>query len=150
MAIKPIDETATINVIYHGDTAIDTEASDMDAYMAAAAKDPGCWKEYVKAKSGEKITQFVVGVIPPAELCAIEDIEGVNMRMWRCFTAALRDIIDGPALETAKKKEVPKVRGRVDPDWLARVFGGRNRMVAIQIGMLAYAWQLFTEDDARP
>ena len=60
-------------------------------------------------------------------------------------------IEDGPMLETAEKKEVPKsTDGRVSESWLRRVFGGRNRAVAIQVGMLAWAWQRFAGDDAPP
>ena len=151
VATKPMDESTTITVVYHGDEAIDLEESDVETYEEKKFDDPGCWRKYLKPKAGEKITQFEIGVIPPNQMSAIQDIPGINLRIWRAFLASLHDIIDGPTLETTKhQREVPKAGDLVDQEWMNRVFGGANFKVAQEIGALAYKWQQFAGEDAHP
>jgi hypothetical protein len=145
MAIKPISADATVDVIYSGDEAIDIEASDLAAYDVQRTKAPGCWRELVRAKDGERITRFTVGVIPSGKLCAIEDAtqDHLRERFWRCFLEGLVDIKDGPEVKRDRS-------GKIDRQWLEQVFVGVNRAVALDVGAQAWLWQQFGEDDARP
>lgn len=159
MAIKPIRSDQTITVVWSGDPAIDIDESIRRAGVGALelgkrlGADPASWREHYTMRPGEAPTEFVIGVIPPSMLSAIEDDAllgkpeyAARTLRWECFKAALRDIRNGP-IERVKVdgkwvERVPRVGDRVDPAWLEDVFSGANRECALAIGATAWAWQM--------
>lgn len=163
--LKPIDPDATIGVISIFDPSIDNRGDEnFDKFYGSKdgggvhSKSPEKWRDYITAKSGETITEYKVGTIPSYKMNEIEDKHrpGSSQHFWECFIWGLRDIVDGPTMETTdasgkKKFTVPKLPdGRVDPEWLGNIFSRGNRKVALSVGMYAFSWQRFSVDDARP
>ena len=135
------------------------------AYQAQRMRDPGSWRELIAVRDGHQPTEFIIGVIPPSVLTRIEDEcrlgradERTRELCWRSFLACLRDIRHGPTTEVLgsdgqRNQGVPRklVDGHeyVDPDWLSRTFVGPLREVAIEIGLVAWAWQQLTPGDVK-
>lgn len=165
--LKPIDPDATIGVICVLDDAIDSATEGFETFFGKTdkrddtgihIKSPEKWREHITSKPGEKITEYIIGTIPSARMNEIQDKypEGDDRHFWECFLWSLRDIVDGPTMETTDpagrpKAIVPKLPdGRVDPEWLEKIFIRAYRKIALNIGMHAYIWQRFGADDARP
>lgn len=179
---KPLSPDATVSLVWVSDPAIDDEAVIIESvdngeggtkeqrtnrvamYGAKAIMDPGSWRDILKFKDGQKPAEFVIGVIPPAELNAIEDEcrpgtdqARIKELQWRCFLAALRDIRNGPMAERkidgTKRRLVPKEERngieRVEQAWLEETFIRKLRKCALFIGGLAYRWNQLSEDDAK-
>lgn len=166
---KPIDPLSTIGVVSVLDPAIDVDGGEWEKFFGKSEdptdrglrlQSPEKWRECVAPVSGQKITEYIIGAIPAAKMNEIEDkLHGDSRRQlfWECFLWSLRDIVDGPTVETTdattgrQKFVVPKLKsGRVDPDWLNKIYVYSNRKIALDIGMQAYLWQMFGNDDARP
>lgn len=143
--IKAIDPESKVTVVWEKDPAVDPEASDLEGFASAMAKNPGAWRDMLKFKEGAKPTEFVLGIIPPAELLDIEDGGGLMTRLWRCALHSVREIRNGPW------KDIPTIKVNdveyVSPAWLATVFVGNLRGLAIFLGGTAYAWNQLTEGD---
>ncbi len=165
MSIKPVDRDSTVSVVWPMDPGIDTEKSKLVDYVEASSSKPASWRDLLVAKDGAKLTEFVVGVIQPSELCAIEDEcrpgsdkAKPQTMLWRVFCASLRDIKNGPAMEGTdaqgrKAMVVPKVNRDgleyVDPHWLSNVFGGGLKECAIFVGSVAWFWNKMGDRDAK-
>jgi hypothetical protein len=175
VAIVPITRDAQVSCISLLDPAIDwersTKASKEDvakyveagkrppelAYWVEQASRPASWRELIVCKDGQSPTEFILGVVPPAELSRIEDECGVGKTTertrelyWRCFLHGLRDMRGGPTTEITvdgtKTSGVPKKKidgvEYADPEWLARTFAGPLRKIALEIGNVIWTWNL--------
>lgn len=162
MAFKPIDPDATISVVSVLDEAIehdDSFAKFFDPANGDCFSNPEKWGEFLTAKDGMSITEYIIGTIPSGEMNRIEDKwrneKGWSQLRWACFAASLRDILNGPTMETTDqngrpKSSVPKSEGRVDPQWLANIYQGLHRHKALEIGLHAWRLQQFEKEAARP
>lgn len=172
MAFKPIQPSSSTTCVSVLDPSIDFEASvkkdyegtDVLSYAIDRLGKPSSWRDTVKPKQGEQLTEFVVGVMPPAELARIEDecklgteSARYNEAFWRCFLCGVRDVLNGPTSERkvdgVLRRCVPKklVDGveYADPEWLRTTFVGSLRKVAIEIGQVVYAWNQITVDETK-
>lgn len=167
MALKPTTLEATTTCVSLYDPALDLDKSQRQpapvdgrerlVYQTTRLLEPSRWREQLTVHDGQEPTEFVVGVVPPADLARIEDEchalneerEQTRTMYWRCFLTGLRDIRNGPT----DGGKVPKIkRGDVeyvDPSWLAQTFSGALYHVATEIGQVIYAWQRFTVADAK-
>ena len=160
--LVPVTKDATSSCVSMQDPAINRDAivretlpdgTSAASYIRERYKNPSSWRELVPMLEGATPTVFVIGVIPPSELNRIEDECGnadgtrnANELGWRCFLHGVRKI-DGLELSIVTK-QVGGVE-YVDPQWLADVFNGYLRNVAIEIGTIVWAWnQLAPEDSA--
>lgn len=162
MAIKPIMPDSKATIVWHQDPAIDHDACDVSEYVEKMHKDPSCWRDILKFKDGEQPTEFVIGVIPPSELNAIEDAclkrssDDTHRRelCWRSFLHGLRDIENGPQMTVVERgrerKEVPKVDvdgvEYVSPSWLASQFHKHLRQCALDVGAVIWQWNLIDQE----
>lgn len=152
MAFKPVTLDDSAVCVTPFDPAVDDDASDWAAYADAWMKAPGAWRDHIKAKDGEQITEFVVGVVPPAEMaritdeCRSADKFREEEARWRCFCWGLRDIKGWPV-------EVKKIkRGSVeyvDPKWIAETFVRGLRKVALTVGMSVWMFNQLTEEEIK-
>ena len=113
-----------------------------------AAKSPGSTAKHYKAIDGEKLTRFVLGVLPPGEAARIADeckIGGEQM-LWRAFLSGLRDIENFD--DHAPKVRVDGVE-YVDPSWLRKRFGRGLRGFAIEVGRHIWLWNQMSEADSK-
>ena len=151
MAFKPVTMSDSAVCVSPYDPAIDDEQTDWAKYGETWLK--GNWREHVKVRDGEALTEFVVGVIPPDEMSKISDecrsADGTYREeeaRWRCFCWALRDIRGWPV-------EVPKIKRDgveyVDPKWLRTTFVRGLRKVALHIGASAWAYNQLTEEEIK-
>lgn len=148
--LKPISRAAEVGIISEHDTAIDVDESDLKSYAEKMYGDPGCWREFIKAKPGESLTVFRVGVIPPDTMARISDEYKNDLSshglQWASFIASLRDV-------EGWSEEVPKVKidgiDYVDPKWVKRTFVRGLRNVGEEIGLKAFVWNQFTEEAAK-
>ena len=77
--LKPILRDQTVSIISIMDSAIDHEGSDKqlvdgDEWLTYARDrifDVSSWRQTVKFKSGEQPTEFIMGIMPPAELARV-------------------------------------------------------------------------------
>lgn len=164
MSFKPIDPDATIGVVSVLDEAIDETTEKYAEFFnrpdddrSIALKTPWLWRDYLVSKSGMKIAEFIIGTIPSSTMNYISDTFSAshNQLTWEAFVAGLVDIKDGPCMEVTDeggrpKYVVPKFNGKVDPKWLSKIFIRNHRAVALEIGLHAWRWQQFEEEDARP
>lgn len=141
--------------LLRGDVTPDVRAQATQAHFATryaeeTLKNPGCWRDLLKFKSGESPTIFTIGVIDPDEMCRLADdckIGSESARVqelkWRAFLASVRDI-------STFGQEQPQKRGeRVDAQWLKEHCGRGMRLVALDVGMVAWRWNQLTEDEAK-
>ena len=163
--IKPIDPDTTVTLVSPFDPAIDEDASNIENYKQDFLKDPEAWRKHLVMKEGAQPTEFIFGVIPTSILNRIEGESGygqplANMSMlsWGAFLHGLRDIKNGPTVETTDRAGkptyvVPKVRVNdveyVDPTWLSRTFVKHLREGAIHIGYLGWKWQQLDPGDVK-
>lgn len=148
--LKPLTATAHTSVVSAADPAIDIEASDMDAYGKDVLFNPSCWREHLKIKPGDKPTVFVIGVIPPDELARINDeterkYSSEELR-WRSFMSSVRDIENWP--DEIPKRKIDGVE-YVEPKWLRTTFVRGLRVLALDIGLVAYMWNQLTETETK-
>lgn len=149
--LRPLTLSASTTMVSSLDPAIDHEASDLKAYGENGLFKPGCWKDYLKFKAGEKPTIFVIGVIPPDDLAMINDetsskYESEALR-WRAFLLSLRDI-EGWDGEEIPKRKVSNVE-YVDQQWIKRNFIRGLRPIALEVGLVAYLWNQLTETEIK-
>lgn len=149
---KPLRMEDKIGCVTPLDPAINHEASDWNGYMDNIKSDPGGWRKYIKAKDGETVTEFIVGVIPSEHMVRMQDdctLNGVrrgNEFHWRAFLHGLRDIKDWPT--EVPKRMVGKVE-YVDPEWIKNTFIRGLRQVAVNVGLVAIAFNQLTEDETK-
>ena len=151
--LKPIRLSDQTTCISPYDPAVDTDASDWKTYGAKMLTNPVAWREYIKTKPGETLTEFEVGVIPTDQLVKINDecqhmpeqVRSEELR-WRAFLHGLRGI-------KGWEGEVPKktVNGveYVDPAWLAKTFVRGLAASALFVGMIALAFNRLTEEEIK-
>ena len=163
--LVPMTREATVSCVSLDDPAVDRDKlprevlknekgealvkEPISVYLTKRLRDPSSWRTLVPMKDGAKPTEFIIGVIPPAELNRIEDeCRGETHRAkeltWRSFLHGLRDI-KGLGLDI-KYHEVGGVR-YVDPQWIADVFCGHLREVACEIGTIVYNWNHLSPED---
>ena len=164
MALRPVSLDSSVSAVSLHDPAFDlvgkTEIGEDGkpqpmglAYVHKRAKNPAIWREVLTPKDGASPTEFVLGVIPAAELNRAEDECGLGtMRFksrelyWRCFLLGVRAIAGWPS------KVPTKYRGDVefvDPEWLAATFAGKLREDALDIGMQAWQWNQVAGDEVK-
>lgn len=153
---KPVRLSDAIHVVSLYDPAIDwgkmcNEGENIEAarlrIVEAAHKSPASTCEGLKAKNGEQLSRFLIGVIPPDEMIRLEDEcrqSGARLFAWRCFLSGVRGIENWP---TAPKKQKLGDVERVDPAWLKEEFGGRLREIAIEIGFHVFNFNRLTEEE---
>lgn len=158
MAIKPVSLQDSTTYVSPYDPAVD-EGSNWGDYAREWLRKPGCWKDLLKIKDGEQVTEFVIGVIPPAELNRINDecrtelgpdgkpigIARNEEARWRCFLLGTRAINGWPG-EKPPTREIGGVE-YVDPAWLAKTFVRGLRKVALTVGYAAWSFNNLTEDE---
>ncbi len=128
-------------------------ASFMGRFIEATMDDPGKSRQLLRFIAGQEPTEWVLGVIPPDEMVRIADEtsreghEAPRERRWRAFLAALRDVRPWP--EPVKKRKVGDVE-YVDQVWAKVQFGLRGlRNIALDVGLVAWAWNNLREDEAK-
>ena len=152
--LRPIQPGSRATVIWTGDPAIDDEASEIVKYDFGAAKDPGCWRDLIKPRASEKVTQFIIAPIPPGEMSRIDDdsrgADGgrrMTTLFWECFKYGLVDIKDSGFGDITT---VGSGDGeRVDPDWIEKTFVRGLRDAGLYVGAFCFRWNRMTEDDAK-
>lgn len=153
--LVPITKDATTTCISLQDPAIDLDNTEKGKdgnplYMRERMSNPSSWRDTVKMKDGATPTVFVIGVIPSAELnhieddCLREDGNKANELGWRCFLHGLRRI-DGLG-QKAKMREIDGVE-YVDPQWIADVFIGPLRTIAVEVGLAIHQWNRLSPED---
>jgi hypothetical protein len=160
--IKAVRMDSKIRVVWYADPAIADDV-DRQAYVQALHERPSEAMSLLRFKDGEKPTVFEVGVIPPAELLAIEAEHfktNLTLLNWHCFLHAVRAIENAAELEVdltdkagRMSRSLPtiKVNGLdyVDPTHLAKVMVGQLRLCAVAIGSVAYSFNTLTERDTK-
>ena len=153
--LVPITKDATATCISLQDPAIDIERSQKaddgtPVYLRERLRNPSSWRESVTIKDGATPTVFVIGVVPSSELNHIEDdCVGLgknrgNELGWRCFMHGLRKIQGmGQKVVTRELAGVEYV----DPQWIADVFVGPLRNIAVEIGNIIFAWNNVSPED---
>lgn len=147
---KPIDKKAMISYVSVLDPAIDKDASDIEKAASECLKNPSAWASALKFKAGEQPTKFVIGVIPSEQIHRIraEYVDQVNGKVdfdslrWAAFLACVRDI-------EGWQSAPPKVGEYVDPQWLRDNFVRSLRAVALEVGMVAWSWNMTNDDDVK-
>ena len=169
--LVPMTPGSSVSVISTMDPAIDRERSTHGTvefrgeqvecleYINTRLIDPTSWRRSVVFVDGESPTEFVIGVIPPAELNRIEDecVGAETQRNWRCFLHGIRDIVNAPSpmiiREGGGEDDVPKILvdglEYVRPSWLRMRFVRGLRKVALEIGLLAYWWNQVQDADVK-
>lgn len=148
--LKPLTLSAQTSMVSIADPAIDRESLNVEEFAKAVLTNPGSWREHVKAKPGESLTIFAIGVIPPDMMSRIADETGGNTDShelrWRAFVSALRGIENW-------SEEVPthKIDGveYVDPRWIKKTFVRGLRNIALDVGLVAYLWNMMTEAEIK-
>lgn len=157
--LVPLTRHASVSCISLEDPAVDLEnaekkplkdaegnvvAEAVPRYLTERLKAPESWRDTVPMKEGTAPTVFVIGVVPPAELNRIEDecakLGGERRTkelMWRAFLHGIRDV-EGMGIEVIYT-DVGGVK-YASPQWLADVFCGPLRKVALEIGTIVYNW----------
>lgn len=160
---KPTTSETTVTIVFPWEAAFDHEATDdagnnaCEAYANCAAEDPGAWRRMLKLLPGKTPTEFEIGPLTASEVARLEDDcfayadeEGRKVRrlakqselFLRTFKLSLRGIVGRDPPKTPK--------GRIEDAYLERNFaGGTNKHVAQFVGMVAWAWNQFTETDAK-
>ena len=147
--MKAYDPHAAVSVVWHGDPAVDKEKSDIgDRFLIESLDKPDLWRERLVFKEGKHPTEWVIGIVPPAEMNQAEAMTGASARAWYVFLRSVRDIRGDGGLGKPKKVQRDGVE-YVDPEWLAGVMGGHNRRCAIDLGLIAYRWQDLSGDDVK-
>jgi len=149
--LKPVDIEASFDVVWPQDPAINTKASNLDAYREMLAKNPTQASQHLAFKDGAKPTTFSVGLIPPHLLTRFEDLCGVPSKQlwWVSFLNSVRAIDNPGPLAMERKDERGKTVVDVptidvngikycDPEYLAKVFTGPLRQAALFIGAASY------------
>ena len=156
--LKPVRMADQAVCVTRFDSGIDHENSDWAAYGAVAFDNPSAWRDFIKAKDGETITEFVIGVVPTEFAIRIEDeclgfreglriVERPDERMWRYFLHGLRDIKHWSDGEVPKK-DFNGVE-YVDPTWIKKTFVKHLREVALDIGRYVWAFNQLTEKEIK-
>lgn len=152
---KPIrlsDSTTAISLM---DPAIDKELTgqeNLKKYSEQYRNRPSCFRDFIKEKSGEQLTVFEIGVIPPDIITRIIDECHGNVTkrgeemFWRAFLASCRGISPWP--EKLPMIEVNDV-SYVDPSYLKKTFIRSLQQVAIDIGIQAWFWNRLTEEETK-
>jgi hypothetical protein len=153
--LKPVSPESSVTYVSSFDCAIDwKDGGDekkrekaIQTYHANTREDPGKWRDALEFAEGAKATVFRIGIIPPATLAEIEDecfrtdkygnVTTHRQAFFRCFLHSIRSI-DGWEGQP-DTREVGGVE-YVDPEWLARVFCGHLRNVALEVGRVAWHW----------
>lgn len=155
MSIKPIqldDSTICFSVF---DTAIDLEKSNIEKYNKEWLKNPSCWRDYLVLKDGERLTEFVIGVVPTSEFIRIMEEcktseSGTSHDQefwWRCFINGVRKINNWNG-EQPKTKMINNIE-YVDPQWLSNTFIRGLRKIALDIGMHVVAFNSTTDEEIK-
>ena len=153
---KPLrcsDYTVAISV---KDPAIDADATGSETlaeFEQLRLKAPSAFRDKIKVKSGETLTEFLVGVIPADEMTRIQDEcrpgrpdAKYEEMFWRSFIHGLRDIKGWP--DTVEKKNVGGVE-YVRPEWIKKTFIRGLRSVALDIGSQVWSWNNLTEEEIK-
>lgn len=160
--LKPINRDQTVAVVSLADPAWDLDASakvdhEGDEILAHARNrwsDPSEWRQSMISKSGERPTEFVIGIIPPSEVARIEDecLRDTDRRWreqcWRAFCASLVDVKGGFETDNVPRETIDGVR-YIAPSWIRQTFVGTLYHVAIEIGSVAWHWNRMMGDDAK-
>jgi hypothetical protein len=149
---KSVSKDGTRTFVSQFDPAIDQEAmtvEDWDAYRTAWSTSGEDWRSRLKVTQGERLTEFVVGVLGAEELNTILDETkrsdgGIRSeeRFWRCFLAGLREIRGWP-------EEPEKENGKIKAAWLRATFVGPLRRVATSVGVAVLSYNQTTEDEIK-
>lgn len=156
MAFKPTrlsDQSTAVSIF---DPAIDPDQSDLERYKNERGRNPAVWRECIKANPGERLTEFVIGVVPPDMFSRINDDcvphDPNRSRQqelgWRCFLHGIREI---QGFESEDEAKVIKVGGvdYVDPQWLKKKFSRSLLAVAIEIGHLIWRFNQIDETEIK-
>lgn len=156
--LKPISNTDQTTCISRFDSGIDHDASDWAKYAEVMYKNPAAWREHIKPKMGESLTEFVIGVVPGYLATQIDDectsfnagakeMKRPDEMMLRYFLHGLRDIKNWQG----GKPEMKDVDGvdYVDHAWLKREFSRGLRRVAIEIGHYVWAFNQLTGEEIK-
>ena len=147
--IKPCDPHASIGVVWHQDPAVDQETSAIGPqYAEECMKRPDAWRDRLKFRDGATPTEWILGVTPPAEANTADDMQGFSSKMWHVFLHSVRDIKNGAELGKPEKVTRDGVE-YIKPSWLAGVMVGPLRRCALDLGVVAWAWNRLTEADAK-
>lgn len=157
MAFKPLRLSDSTTAIASSDPAIDRDATGQEAfaeYEKQSLKQPSCWRDLVKIKSGEQPSIFTIGVIPPDEMAKILDEASmakgqgtrINEMFWRCFLVGLRDVQNWPG--KPEKRSVGGIE-YVSPEWIKSQFIRGLRDVAQDIGSQIFYWNRLTDEEIK-
>ena len=159
--LKPILRDQTISVVSIADPAFDLEASDQCehegepilAYAKDRFTDPCSWRQTMKVKDGERPTEFIVGIIPPAEVARIEDeckrdAQRWSEQCWRAFSHSLVDVKCGFDMSAVPRHKIDGV-SYVAPSWIRETFVGTLYHVAVEIGAVAWQWNRMLGSDTK-
>jgi hypothetical protein len=124
----------------------------MSRYSIESLKDPARASAALKLQAGKSPCKFIVGAIPSGDVNRIVDecIAGGAVKMselkWRSFCSSLRGIEGwGSEIPTRKVMGVDYV----DPDWIAKTFVRGLRQVALDVGMVCWAWNQLTDGEQK-
>ena len=113
-------------------------------------KNPSLTTRLYIPKDGERLTRFVLGVIPRSELARIHDEckDRKEELHWRCFLHGLRNIENWGS---SAKIPTTDVNGTqyVDRQWLKDTFVRTLGPIADEVGRIIWAWNNFGDDDAK-
>lgn len=143
----------SITVVAPQDEGIDHEASDWEGYFAKWNTPGANWRDFIKPRDGQQVTEFVLGVIPAAEMARINDeckaftAEPRNQELrWRSFCWSLRDLKGWPT-------KVPKVDRAgvdyVDPEWIQETFVRGLRAAAMFVGQHAWLFNTLSDGEVK-
>lgn len=149
---------ARMRDVYANESAVRTEVVQQafaERLAVRAQRDPSSTVEELVAKAGSRVTRFVIGVVPPAELARINDEakaftpEAKRQELfWRTFLASVRRIEEWGGTGTIPTRKVGDVE-YVDPVWLRETFVGPRRSIGLEVGRVSWFWNQFSEDDAK-
>lgn len=151
--LKAVDVESSVSVVWHKDPAVVGPPEDGD-YVSKCSENPGCWRDELVMLEGARPTEWILGVIPPAEMTAIMDSKLGQSTLWRCFLHSVRDIKNGDGLAPqGDPKNIPRVEingvSYVSPEWLARTMARGLRECAVFLGGVAMRWNQLSEDDGK-
>jgi hypothetical protein len=151
--LKPIEPASTATIVYPGDPAFvpETDKDKAEAFaQRTAAGDHAAWREMLTVRDGQAPTEFVIGVVPAAELTRLEDEaklgradERTRTLAWGCLLAGLVDVKNWPGEIERDSK------GRPTRAWIERSFVRGLRQVGIYVGRVIWSWNQLTDSDAR-
>ena len=159
--LKPILRDQTISVVSIADPAFDLDGSEQmehegEAILAYARErftDPASWRTLLKTKDGEQPTEFLIGIIPPAEVARIEDeckrdVQRWSEQCWRAFSHSLVGIEAGFDVKDVPRIKVDNVQ-YIAPSWIRETFIASLYHVAVEVGAVAWHWNRMVGSDLK-